>query len=636
MSKLVIGKEEQSIIDLLIMQRHMACFGASGSGKTVASKVIVEELVRQKVPVIAFDPQGDIASLVNPEEFNPETETPEFIYKEYQENAEVLIWTPGSSKGIPLCINPLKFDEAVNMDNEDRLRYLGSIAKNIVGLIGFDTDSDDGRTAESVLSLNFEYCLKNGISLSGFEQLIDLMLDMPDSVKEAVASVCSKKLLEQITKKLKLLTLGSRQLIFDNGFTADIETLLGLNEPDNGKTRVSVIYLNTLHSQEEKEFFVGAICQMLYSWMLKNPLTSGQDGLQCALYIDEIAPYLPPVKKPACKQSLTLLLKQARKYGVGCLLATQNPGDVDYKSLAQVQSYLIGRLTTKQDLQKVKNRLDSIAPDQADDILEKLPALKQGNFIMLAPDAFSKAVNINIRWLVSNHSVLTEDQLKQYVPEKFMYKKEDLNDNETTLIEEAVVNTEELNHQQPVVIVPGKNQVQVLKLNLPGVEAKQKVKSMLEGGLFGKKEEVAECNDKYAALFRIKLNYLKKGTFSSKLKPIPTELFVEAKSKKIVYAEGKNFRLEPENIADPRKIKSFELTEEDIELKEFDNAKMPKINADKLYKEIKEFLEKEFKVECLNYDVYMLPIWELVIKKRKGPGIRKIIFEAFSSKQIFF
>ena len=131
------------------------------------------------------------------------------------------------------------------------------------------------------------------------------------AVAAVVNTIATGKFLKGLIKKLKLLTLGSRKLIFQTGTPADIDILLGLDNPD-GKTRISVIYLNSLHTVEEKEFFIASIAQALYRWMLKNPLISGQEGVQCALFLDEIAPYIPPVKKPACKESLDLLFRHSQ------------------------------------------------------------------------------------------------------------------------------------------------------------------------------------------------------------------------------------------------------------------------------------------------------------------------------------
>ena len=115
----VIGKGADGPlgISLNTLQRHFACFGSSGSGKTVASKVMIEELAKTGTPIIAFDPQGDIASLAltaSVDDLRENGVDPK-IQEVFQENVEVVIWTPGSSKGIPICINPLQFDEMKNM-----------------------------------------------------------------------------------------------------------------------------------------------------------------------------------------------------------------------------------------------------------------------------------------------------------------------------------------------------------------------------------------------------------------------------------------------------------------------------------------------------------------------------------------
>ena len=115
-------------IKLATLQRHFACFGSSGSGKTVASKVLIEELARNGVPVIAFDPQGDISSLAVTADRGTvkKSGTDPRIRDSYDKNVEVVIWTPGSSKGIPLCINPLQFDGVGELNNEELYKLLKS------------------------------------------------------------------------------------------------------------------------------------------------------------------------------------------------------------------------------------------------------------------------------------------------------------------------------------------------------------------------------------------------------------------------------------------------------------------------------------------------------------------------------
>ena len=125
MKNLVIGKsnKEDIVLSTKTLQRHLACFGSSGSGKTVACKVAIEEMTRNGIPIIAFDPQGDIASLAVTEETSriESKGTSPKILESYNENVEVVIWTPASSKGVPICINPLQFDSVEEMSAEDKL-----------------------------------------------------------------------------------------------------------------------------------------------------------------------------------------------------------------------------------------------------------------------------------------------------------------------------------------------------------------------------------------------------------------------------------------------------------------------------------------------------------------------------------
>ena len=237
---------------------------------------------------------------------------------------------------------------------------------------------------------------------------------MPGDVHDNIELICTPKLIKGLQRKLSLLTTGSRRLIFETGTPANIDTLLGMDS-DKGKTRISVIYLNTLSTQEEKEFFVASITQLMYQWMLLHPLQGGQEGLQCLYYLDEIAPYIPPVKKPACKESLMILFKQARKYGIGCLIATQNPGDIDYKAIAQFSTTNLGSLTQKQDLKKVQPRLESSIMEDSDKIMSKLPGLAPGHFLLISPDYNNKVLEITTRRLLTQHITLSEDKLKNYI-----------------------------------------------------------------------------------------------------------------------------------------------------------------------------------------------------------------------------
>jgi hypothetical protein len=250
------------------------------------------------------------------------------------------------------------------------------------------------------------------------EELTTYFAALTDTDLERYGRYVDARKLRTAGQRLARLDVGARRLLFHEGLPIDIDMLLGRGErapAPAGKTRVSVIYLNTLHSQEDKDFFVAALTERVYAWMLKNPSAEPQ----ALFYIDEVAPFVPPVRKPACKPGLSLLFKQARKYGVCCLMATQNPGDVDYKAMAQFGTWALGRLTTRQDLKKVEPIVKSMAPEQSDEIMAALPARRPGEFSVLSPDHFDDVPTLTTRWLYSAHETLDEDRIETLADQRW-------------------------------------------------------------------------------------------------------------------------------------------------------------------------------------------------------------------------
>ncbi len=398
-------------------QRHFACLGSSGSGKTVACKVICEEFVRQGVPVIAIDPQGDIARMGEraSEATVRKKGVPVEILKQYDEKADVVIWTPASSKGVPLCVNPLNFDFESD-DPEVVVHSLSSMATSICSLMGYDLDKDDSDSAQSFLYMTFEHIYKTGKQVDNFTALVDEINALPEPVMRRAQSIISEREIRTLTRKMLNLTIGAKGLMFEHGVPLDIDTLLGRDD-DSGKVRLSVIYLNTLASQEEKDFFVCQIAERLYHWMLRNP--GDQKGLQAVFYIDEIAKFIPPVRKPACKDALMMLFRQARKYGVGCLIATQSPGDIDYTALDQFATWNLGQMKARQTKAKVINFIASLNPENAEAVGARLPGLQKGHFVLLSADEFEEPVQYKVRWLVTKHgSPLSDDEVAKRVTEE--------------------------------------------------------------------------------------------------------------------------------------------------------------------------------------------------------------------------
>jgi len=373
--------------------RHMACLGASGSGKTVLCKVVVEEAIRKGVPVIALDPQGDLASFALPTEHGKAGRkgVPLAVVDDYCNKVEPVIYTPGSTAGIQLSANPFR---PLTGDTAQQIRQTALIAKTIAGLIGYGGKQEVEAVLESALARQFHR--KEG---SGFEGLASLL----ERNGKYYTRYASGPMVAKVARLLRVQTVGSRRTLMA-GKPIDIGAMF---EPRDGRTRLSVIYLNGLATQEDKNFFVSVFTQELYRWMLDNP----SEDLQGLLYMDEVAPFLPPVKQTACKDILKLVFKQARKYGIGYLIATQNPGDIDYTALAQFGTWGLGRLIARQDRDKVEGAIKALAPD-AKELVTSLAGSKIGEFMLLSPDNFEGVKQVYVRWLISAHKALDEEAIR--------------------------------------------------------------------------------------------------------------------------------------------------------------------------------------------------------------------------------
>lgn len=372
--------------------RHAVVFGASGSGKTVACKVICEEALKSGIPVIAVDPQGDIASM----QMNP------------PDGVEVVVWTPGSDAGRALRLNP--FGQSPPSEPTERTLWIGRQAVNIAALLG--VADDDEKT--SVIEAAITHALDQRIPLGSLEDLAEI-LEVPDEeLGTRLSQIAKSRVPPEVARILRRNSFGARSQILERGEPMDIDVLFGRGPAPAGPTRLSVIYLNVLLDQESKSSFLGFLLEEVYAWMLRNPSRDGR--LQALLFIDELAPFVPPSnrKKPPCKEAFLLLIRQARKYGLGLLLASQNIGDVDYQALNQCNTWLLGSCRAIQELNKAREVLSSrVSSPQA--VADALPGLPKGTFLMLADEVFgdSRQRRIEIRHYDRAHRPLDVDGLRE-------------------------------------------------------------------------------------------------------------------------------------------------------------------------------------------------------------------------------
>jgi len=458
-----LGKEtsNKSPVELPVnaFHRHFMALGGSGSGKTVLCKCVMEEGVKNNIPLIIVDPQGDIASLAlkgNSEEIEKHEGSLAF-QEEFFEKARIAIFTPASSKAIPISVNPCKFPSK-DMPREEAILALDMTATSLSGFLGYDLNSDPGRAAKAYLFTILEHLWQQGQTVKDIDDLADLVLKPPSEITETLFNLVTRKEPQEIARKLRFLTVGTPSLMFKLGVQIDIDMFMNR---EDGKVPVNIIYLNTLSSANDKQFFLATLLKELYCWMLKNP----SEDVQLLFYVDEIAPYIPPYpRNPPSKEAYSLLFKQARKYGIGLVAATQNVTDIDYKALAQVNTWCLGRMMTNQDIARVQKIIQSIDPLRAELVIRKLPSLRTGEFLMLSPDFYDDVVDFQVRWLVTGHQTLNEKDLPEHLQpeakmfyEKYLMKQEKAEEKVVAAAKtEALVST-------PITISPQPSQTRPLE-----------------------------------------------------------------------------------------------------------------------------------------------------------------------------
>ncbi|HEX2618525.1 MAG TPA: DUF87 domain-containing protein, partial [Phototrophicaceae bacterium] len=375
---------------------HAVVVGMTGSGKTGLCITLLEEAILDNIPAIIIDPKGDITNLLltfpdlRPEDFQPWVnvddarraglDLPNFAvdvsqrWKDglqswgivpdrlrwLQRAAQYSIYTPGSDAGLPVSIlASLAAPKEGWAGNEEALREkINGITTALLALIGMD--AQPVKDKEHVLIANiFENSWKQGISLT-LEDII-LQVQTPPFNTLGVFPIdkyISEKARFKLSMDLNSIIAAPSFQSWLSGQSLDIQRLL--YQP-NGRPRISIFYIAHL-SEAERMFITTLILENMLGWMRT---LSGTTSLRALLYVDEMFGYFPPYpKNPPTKEPMLRLLKQARAFGIGLILATQNPGDLDYKGLSNAGTWFIGRLQSDNDKQRVMDGLQSMATAQ--------------------------------------------------------------------------------------------------------------------------------------------------------------------------------------------------------------------------------------------------------------------------------
>ena len=391
-----LDKKSIILYDSKDLLTHLVCLGMTGSGKTGLCTVILEEAIIDNIPIICIDLKGDISNLlltfpellkkdfvnwINENEASKKgisiekyaelqsklwkkgiTEWDQNIsrIKKLRQSTEFQIYTPGSNAGIPISILN-SFSTPPKKILEDKEALMEKISTTVTSLLDLlELNSDPLKSREHILlSKIIEISWENNENLD-LEKIIKY-IQTPPIKKIGVLDLESFYSAEERFK----LVMNINNLLASSSFSSwmegqplDIDNIL---YNDEGKPKASIFSIAHLN-EKERMFFVTILINYIISWMRSQ---SGTTNLRAIFYIDEIFGYLPPVANPSSKKPLLTLLKQSRAFGLGVILATQNPVDLDYKALSNIGTWMIGRLQTERDKSRVLDGLDGISSEQS-------------------------------------------------------------------------------------------------------------------------------------------------------------------------------------------------------------------------------------------------------------------------------
>jgi hypothetical protein len=374
--------DEPLMVDSRDLTTHAVCVGMTGSGKTGLCISLLEEAALDGIPALVIDPKGDIANLLltfpdlSPTEFQPWIDPAEAARKgttaealaaqtagawkkgladwgqngerirRFRDSVDIAIYTPGSQAGLPLSILSSFAPPPPGSDAGATRERISAAVSGLLGLVGITADPIRSREHVLVSAIvDAAWNRGNSLDLAGLIGAIQ----KPPFDKVGVLDV---ETFYPASARLSL-AMAINNLLASPGFAAwlegdalDVQRLLFTPE---GKPRISIVSVAHL-TDAERMFVVTLVANELVAWMRRQP---GTDALRALFYMDEIFGYFPPSAMPPSKFPLLTLMKQARAYGLGVVLATQNPVDLDYKGLSNAGTWLIGRLQTERDQARV-------------------------------------------------------------------------------------------------------------------------------------------------------------------------------------------------------------------------------------------------------------------------------------------
>ncbi|MBP9144500.1 MAG: ATP-binding protein [Thermoanaerobaculia bacterium] len=438
-------REEPLLYDSRDLVTHAVCLGMTGSGKTGLGIALLEEAAIDGVPALVIDPKGDLTNLMltfpglSAAEFEPWVQEEEARRKgqdvpayaaaeaakwkkglaswgqdgerirRLRAAASFRIFTPGSNAGEPISIlatfaaPPPELVEDAELFG-DRVQ---STATSLLGLVGIAGDPLRSREHILVSSL-LDRAWRDGRSYDLAQLIADVQKPPLDKVGVLpLESFYPAKERFELAMTVNALLAAPGFEVWLKGTPLDVQQLLYTAD---GRPQIAVLSIAHL-SDAERMFFVSLLLNQTLAWMRTR---QGTSSLRALLYMDEIFGYLPPTANPPSKKPMLTLLKQARAFGLGVVLATQNPVDLDYKALSNIGTWLLGRLQTERDLARVLDGLEGVAGGiDRQELSRILAGLGQRRFLLHNVHE-ERPVLFESRWAMSYLAgPLTRDQIRR-------------------------------------------------------------------------------------------------------------------------------------------------------------------------------------------------------------------------------